>query len=46
MNECKENCICLKCGLHETKSCKYDDCKWCKGKDGITMCQYFAEEVK
>ncbi len=49
MSKCREDCICLKCTLYLTGSCKYGDCKWCKGKDGIARCKYFNkknEEVR
>jgi hypothetical protein len=46
MGNCKKECICLKCKSHLTEACKYSDCKWCKGKDGITRCKDFIEENK
>ena len=35
--------MCLKCKLHKTESCKYGDCSWCKGKDGVLTCKYLKE---
>lgn len=43
MNKCRKDCICLKCKLLKTELCKYGDCQWCKGKDGVFKCKYFKQ---
>ena len=43
MIKCRKDCICLKCKIHKTESCKFSDCPWCKGKDGISICDYFQQ---
>lgn len=43
MIKCRKDCICLKCKLHKTESCEYSDCRWCKGKEGISICDYFQQ---
>lgn len=43
MIKCRKDCICLKCKIHKTESCKYSDCQWCKGKEGISICEYFQQ---
>lgn len=43
MIKCRKDCICLKCKLHSTDLCKYSDCNWCKGKDGIAICDYLQQ---
>lgn len=45
MIKCRKDCICLKCKIHKTESCKFSDCKWCKGKEGISICDYLQQRV-